>query len=329
MDSACSSPELPAYAEVRAAAARIAGRVLRTPVLANEDFNADTGAELFFKCENLQTGGAFKLRGATNAVLSLSDEQARRGVVTHSSGNHGAALARAARLRGIACHVVVPEGVNPAKLRNMEAQGARIHFCAPTMAARDALTAQLLEQTGAEPVPPFDDARVIAGQGTAALELIEDVADLQVLVAPTGGGGLLAGTALVGRAQVPPLRIFGAEPANADDAARSLAEGRRVTDVVPDTLADGLRATIGERNFAIIRRDVEAIWTVSEAAIVQAMRLAWERLKLVIEPASAVAIAAVLEQRQVLAGRKVGVILTGGNADLDALPWSVQSRNPS
>ena len=329
MDSACASLELPSFADVRAAADRIAGRVLRSPVLTNEEFDAETGARLFFKCENLQTGGAFKLRGATNAVLSLSDEQARRGVVTHSSGNHGAALARAARQRGIVCHVVVPEGVNPAKLRNMRAQGAQLHFCAPTMAARDAMTARILEHTGAEPVPPFDDARVIAGQGTAALELIEDVPDLQVLVAPTGGGGLLAGTALVGRAQVPPLRVCGAEPAGADDAARSLAAGCRITDVVPETLADGLRATIGERNFAIIRRDVEAIWTVSEQAIVQAMRLAWERLKLVIEPASAVAIAGVLAQREELQGLRVGVIITGGNADLDALPWSEQRGSPA
>ncbi len=327
MVSASDSPELPSFADVRAAAARIAGRVLRSPVLCNEEFDADIGANVFFKCENLQTGGAFKLRGATNAVLSLSDEQARRGVVTHSSGNHGAALARAARLRGIPCHVVVPEGVNPIKLRNMQAQGAQLHFCAPTMAARDEVTARLLEQTGAESVPPFDDARVIAGQGTAALELIEDVSGLDALVAPTGGGGLLAGTALVARAQTPPLRVFGAEPANADDAAQSLAQGRRVTDVVPQTLADGLRATIGERNFAIIRRDVEAIWTVSEEAIVQAMRLAWERLKLVIEPASAVAIAAVLDRRDSLRGLRVGVIITGGNADLDALPWSGQARH--
>ena len=329
MDSVSSSPELPTFIDVQAAAARIAGRVLRSPVLSNEDFDAETAAQLFFKCENLQTGGAFKLRGASNAVLGLSDEQARRGVVTHSSGNHGAALARAARLRGIVCHVVVPEGVNPAKLRNMQAQGAQLHFCAPTMAARDEMTAQLIRQTGAEPVPPFDDARVIAGQGTAALELIEDIAGLEVLVAPMGGGGLLAGTALVGRAQRPPLRVIGAEPANADDGARSLTAGRRVTDVVPDTIADGLRATVGERNFAIIRRDVEAIWTVSEESIVRAMRLAWERLKLVIEPASAVAIAAVLDRCELVRGRKVGVILTGGNADLDALPWSAQAREPA
>jgi threonine dehydratase len=328
MDSASDLPELPTFADVRAAAARIAGRVLRTPVLSNEDFDADVGARVFFKCENLQTGGAFKLRGASNAVLSLSDKQARHGVVTHSSGNHGAALARAARLRGIACHVVVPQGVNPAKLRNMQAQGAQLHVCAPTMAARDELTARLLEQTGAESVPPFDDARVIAGQGTAALELVEDFPDLNVLVTPAGGGGLLSGTALVGRAQTPPMRVFGAEPANADDAAQSMAAGHRVTDVVPDTLADGLRATIGVRNFAIMRRDVEAIWTVSEDAIVDAMRLAWERLKLVIEPASAVAIAAILDRRELLRGLKVGVVITGGNADLDALPWSVRAGKP-
>lgn len=317
---------LPTFADVRAAAARIRGQVQRTPVLNSEDFDAQAGCRVYFKCENLQTGGAFKLRGATNAVLSLDEAQARRGVVTHSSGNHGAALARAARTRGIACHVVVPEGAVAAKLANMEAQGAILHRCEASMSGRDAATARVLTETGGVFVSPFDDARVIAGQGTAALELCEEQPDLDVLIAPVGGGGLLAGTALVARAQAPPLRVIGAEPAGADDAARSLIAGARQTGLVPHTLADGLRATVGVRNFAIIAREVATIWTVSEAAIVAAMRRIWEELKLVIEPSSAVAVAALLDHREELRGLHVGVILTGGNVDLDRLPWRENAR---
>lgn len=323
MDSGCASPEaLPGFADVQAAAARIAGRVRCTPVLAGTDFDDDLGCSVFFKCENLQIGGAFKLRGAMNAVLGLSAAQAARGVATHSSGNHGAALARAARLRGIPCHVVVPEGASAAKLRNMQAQGAVLHRCAPSQAGRETRVAELLAETGAEHVPPYDDARVIAGQGTAALELLEAVPDLDLLIAPLGGGGLLSGTALCGRAQPAPIRIIGAEPLAADDGARSLAAGRRVAVEAPQTIADGLRGFIGARNFAIIRRDVEAVWTVSEAAIVDAMRLSWERLKLIIEPSSAVVVAALLAHRESLRGQRIGVILSGGNVDLDALPFA-------
>jgi threonine dehydratase len=324
-----SNPEaLPRFADVQAAAARIRAQVRRTPVLNDPDFDAQLGCEVHFKCENLQYGGAFKLRGATNAVLGLTDAQARRGVVTHSSGNHGAALARAARRRAIACHVVVPQGAVAAKLRNMEAQGAILHFCAPTMAAREATTARVLAETGGVLVPPFDDADVIAGQGTAALELVEDVPGLTALIAPVGGGGLLAGTALVGRAQAPPLRVFGAEPAGAADAAASLARGARVTDRVPHTIADGLRATLGVRNFALIARHVEAIWTVSEEAIVAAQHRMWEQFKLLIEPSSAVAVAALLQQRAAVRGQRVGLILTGGNVDLEAVPLRRRLTEP-
>jgi threonine dehydratase len=316
-----AAARLPGLTDVQAAAARIRAHVRRTPVLNWPDFDAQAGCQVHFKCENLQYAGAFKLRGAMNAVLGLSDEQARRGVVTHSSGNHGAALARAARLRGIPCHVVVPEDANPAKLRNMEAQGAILHFCEPTMAAREAHTARVLAETGGEMVPSFDDARVIAGQGTAALELLEDRPDLEALIAPVGGGGLLAGTALVARAPVRRRAVIGAEPEGAADAARSLAARKRVTGLVPHTIADGLRATVGVLNFAIVSRSVAAIWTVSEDAIRRATRLVWEQLKLVIEPSAAVAVAALLEHGAELRGRRVGLILSGGNVDLDALPF--------
>jgi threonine dehydratase len=315
------SEALPTYAEVLAAAARVEGRVLRTPVLRAEELDAQAGCSLYFKCENLQIGGSFKLRGAMNAVWGLSEAQAARGVVTHSSGNHGAALARAARSRGIACHVVVPEGAVAAKLRNIQDQGAVLHRCAPTLAAREAMRTQVQAQTGAEPVLPFDDGRVIAGQGTAALELLAQQPDLDAVVVPVGGGGLLGGTALVTAAQARVVAAIGAEPAGADDAARSLAAGRRVTDVVPRTIADGLRATVGVLNFAIIAREVRSIWTVSEEEIVTAMRRAWECLHLIVEPSSAVPLAALFKHGRELAGRKVGVIISGGNVDLEELPW--------
>ncbi len=313
---------LPAIADVHAAAARIAGRVLETPVLRCEELDAASGCRLYFKCENLQTGGAFKLRGAMNAVWSLPPEQAARGVATHSSGNHGAALARAARSRGIACHVVVPEGAVAAKLRNIQAQGASVHRCAATLAARESALSRLAQDTGAAVVPPYDDAKVIAGQGTAALELLRQQPGLEAVVVPVGGGGLLAGTALVAAAQAHAVRTIGAEPQGADDARRSLESGVRVTAQVPDTIADGLRATLGVRNFALIRQLVAAIWTVDDAAILAAMRQCWEWLRVLVEPSAAVALAAVLTHRKELAGRAVGIILSGGNVDLDRLPWA-------
>jgi len=317
--------DLPTVVDVIAAAERINGRVRRTPVLSGSDLDAELGCALYFKCDNLQIGGAFKLRGAMNAVWSLSDAEAARGVATHSSGNHGAALARAARARGIPCHVVVPEGTVATKLRNMSEQGAILHFCAPTQAAREATLAQVLTETGAVSVPPYDDARVIAGQGTAALELLEEVPDLDVLIAPVGGGGLLSGTALVARAHAGArggaIKIIGAEPLGANDTALSFAAGHRVSVATPNTIADGLRATIGIRNFAIIHRDVDAIWTADEPSIISTTRLLWERLKMLIEPSSAVAVAALIANAEPLRGRRVGVIVSGGNVDLDALPF--------
>ena len=313
---------LPDFAAVRAAAARIAPVLPHTPVMHSHTLDALSGARLFFKCDHLQKTGAFKARGAVNAVLGLSDDQAARGVATHSSGNHGAALAWAARLRGIAAHVVVPANANRAKRANIARYGARIIDCEPTLAAREAALATVLAATGANAVPPYDDARVIAGQGTAALELIEQVGGLDDLVVPVGGGGLLAGSALAARGLDAAIRVYGAEPSGADDAARSFAAGERLLQTDPRTIADGLRTSLGELNFAIIHRDVQDIITVSEADIVAAMRLFWEVCKQLIEPSSATVLAAVLARPGYFAGRRTGLILSGGNVDLDApLPW--------
>jgi threonine dehydratase/serine racemase len=318
---------------VRAAAARIAPWIRRTPVLATEALDGLAGGRLHFKCEPFQRTGSFKFRGASNAVLSLSEEEARRGVVTHSSGNHGAALALAARLRGIPAWVVMPENAPAVKRAAVEGYGARVVPCTPTAEARAETAARLEREIGAVLVHPYDDPRVIAGQGTAALELLEDVPDLDLIVAPVGGGGLLAGTAIAAGAgagapgtAAAAIEVFGAEPAAADDAARSLAAGRieplsPVTAERPATIADGLRSGLCPRTFAVLQARVARIATVEEAAIVAAMRTVWERLKVVIEPSAAVAAAAVLGTG-LAAGRRAGVILSGGNVDLDRLPWS-------
>ena len=313
--------ELPALADILAAQARIRPHVHRTPVLTCRSLDEVVGARLFFKCENFQKIGAFKARGATNAVFSLTAEQAARGVLTHSSGNHGAALAYAARARGIAAWVVMPENASKVKQENVRRLGATIRLCAPTVAAREEACADVGRATGATLVHPFDDARVIAGQGTAALELIDDVPELEVIIAPVGGGGLLSGTAIAARSLVPGLRVLGAEPANADDAARSFRSGRVEPLPATTTIADGLRTTLAARTLTAIRANVEAIGTASEQAIVAAMRMTWERMKIVIEPSSAVPLASLLEQALDVRGKRVGVIVSGGNVDLDHLPW--------
>ena len=313
---------LPAAADVLAAAARIAPHATVTPVLRSRELDALAGARLHFKAEQLQRGGAFKFRGACNAVWALDEAQAVHGVVTHSSGNHGAALALAARSRGIACHVVVPEGAVAAKLDNIARHGATLWRCAPTQAAREAECARVQRETGATLVHPYADARVIAGQGTATLELLRQAgAPLDVVVAPVGGGGLAAGTQLALQQAQPGCELVLAEPAGAADTARSLAAHARQVDFVPDTLCDGLRGALGEPNFALLDGRATVI-TVDDAATVVAMRLLWQVLKQVVEPSSATALAAILAQPQRFAGRNVGVILSGGNVDLDALPWA-------
>jgi len=312
--------DLPSYADVLAAAARIAPHATRTPVLRSRSLDAMAGAELHFKCENFQRMGAFKFRGACNAVWALSPEQAARGVVTHSSGNHGAALALAARDRGIPAHVVVPEGANASKLAAITAFGATLHRCAPTIAAREAMAAQVQSQTGANMVHPYANPFVIAGQGTAALELLAETGLLDMVVTPVGGGGLVSGTALAAHGRDPGIAVFGAEPEGADDAFRSLALGRLVGDQVPDTVCDGLRGSLGAINLALMQAQGVQVQRVSDAETLAAMRLVWERLKIIIEPSCATVLAAVLRYRETYAGRRVGLILSGGNVDLDALP---------
>ena len=312
---------LPSFEQVRDAAARIAPHARVTPVLRSATLDALAGAELHFKAEHLQRGGAFKFRGACNAVWSLSDEQAARGVVTHSSGNHGNALALAAATRGIAAHVVVPEGAVRAKLEAIERAGAILHRCAPTQAAREAMCAEVQRATGAELVHPYADTRVMAGQGTLVLELLQQAPGLDALITPVGGGGLASGVAIAAHAMNPALSLFGAEPLGADDAAQSLAHGTRVTTVVPDTVCDGLRALVGERNLDALRTHRVEVITVSDAETIAAMRLLWTELKQVVEVSSATVLAAILKQPQRFAGRRVGVVLTGGNVDLQALPW--------
>ncbi len=315
------SEGLPTIADIRAAAERIGPYAHRTPVLTCASLDAMTGAALFFKCENFQRVGAFKFRGAANAVLSLTNEEAVRGVATHSSGNHAAALALAARLRGIPAHVVMPCTAKAVKRAAVAGYGARIVPCEPTLAAREATLADVVAATGATVIHPYNDARVIAGQGTAALELLADVPGLDVVMAPVGGGGLLSGTAIAVAGASPNTRVVGAEPAAADDAFRSLEAGRIVPSADPRTIADGLLTSLGTLTFAAIRERVSEIVTVSEEAIVVAMRHTWERMKIVIEPSSAVPLGALLEGKLPAAGRRIGVILSGGNVDLADLPW--------
>ena len=315
------SVALPSLDQIRDAAARIAPHAILTPVLRSAALDAMVGAQLYFKCENLQRGGAFKFRGACNAVWSLTDEQAAHGVVTHSSGNHGNALAMAAATRGIAAHVVVPEGAVRAKLEAIEQAGAILQRCAPTIAAREAMAAEVQRATGANLVHPYADTRVMAGQGTLVLELLQQSGGLDAIITPVGGGGLSAGCSIAAHGIDPALAIYGAEPAGADDAAQSLARGARIDHFVPDTLCDGLRTLIGESNFDALREHRVEVITVSDEESIAAMKQLWQTLKLVVEVSSATVFAAVLKQRERFAGRRVGLVLTGGNVDIDALPW--------
>jgi threonine dehydratase len=305
---------MPSLTDIRAAAMRIAPHVHRTPVVTSHTLDRELGARLFFKCENLQKVGAFKARGAVNAVLSLPQEAAARGVATHSSGNHAAALAYAASIRGVPCTVVMPDTAAVIKVEAVRGYGAEIVFC--RQSEREATCERVIQETGASLVHPFDDERVIAGQGTAALELLDEVRDLDAIVAPVGGGGLLAGTAIVMKSMRPQGIVFGAEPRAADDAHRSIETGVRQPGVQsPKTIADGLLTGIGALNFEILKARRARIVTVSEEAIVAAARYHLERLKLVVEPSAAVALAAVREIVPDIHGMKVGVIVSGGNTD--------------
>ena len=312
---------LPTYTDVETASDVIQRFAHHTPVLTSESINHITGAELYFKCENFQKGGAFKFRGAVNAVMSLSDEAAAQGVATHSSGNHGAALALAARKRGIAAHVVMPHNAPEIKKKAVAGYGAEIIFCTPTLEARESALAEVVARTGATEIHPYDNFAVIAGQGSAAKELLQEVGDLDLVLTPVGGGGLLAGTALSVYHLAPAAATIGCEPAGADDAYRSLIKGEIVPSTNPRTIADGLLTSLGRRNFAIIREKVDQIVTVSEESIIEAMRLVWERMKMVIEPSAAVPLGAILEEKTAVRNKKVGIIVSGGNLDLEQLPF--------
>ena len=314
-----SAPDLNA---IRQAHQQISEHAHRTPILRSKQVNDKTGGEILFKCENFQKVGAFKFRGASNAIFSLSDEEAKNGVATHSSGNHAQAVALAARLKGIPAYVVMPENAPKVKVKAVQNYGAEVTFCESTLEARETTLEQVVEQTGATFIHPYDDARIIAGQGTCALEMLEDHPDLDIIIAPVGGGGLLSGTAIVAKSLKPDIQVIGAEPANADDAYRSFKAGKHIPVKNPDTIADGLRTSLGKLPFSIITKYVDEIVTVQEESIIEAMRYVWERLNMIIEASCAVPVAAVFDGKVDVKGKKAGIIITGGNVDLDNLPWS-------
>ena len=307
--------------EIQEARQRIQPFIHRTPVLTCTGINEMCGAQLFFKCENFQKSGAFKIRGACNAVFALADEEAKRGVATHSSGNHAAALALAARWRGMLAHVVMPENAALVKSAGALGYGAEIVFCKPTLEAREEVLSRIVESTGAAFIPPYNDLRVMAGQGTAALELCEEVPELDAVITPVGGGGLISGTAIAVSSVSPHTAVIGAEPRNADDAYRSLRSGRIIPVENPNTIADGLRTSLGSLTFPVIREHVREIITVTEEEIVKAMRCIWERMKIIVEPSGAVPLGAVFAKAEEMPGKRIGLILSGGNVDLGRLPW--------
>ena len=312
---------LPVYTDIEQAHLRIRPFIHHTPVLSSQSINQIVGAELFFKCENLQKVGAFKFRGACNSVFSLTSEEARNGVCTHSSGNHAAALALAARMRGIPAYIVMPENAPEIKKMAVAGYGAQITFCSPTLEARESTLKKVAEETGATEIHPYNNFNVICGQGTAAKELIDEIGILEIVMAPVGGGGLLSGTAISAKALLREALVIGTEPAGADDAFRSFYSKTLHPSVAPKTIADGLLTSLGSLTFPIILDKVDQIVTISEENIVAAMRMIWERMKIIIEPSSAVPLAAILENKVDVKGKKVGIILSGGNVDLGRLPF--------
>jgi threonine dehydratase len=312
---------IPNYDDVLAAHARIAPYIHRTPVLTSSYLNALTGAELFFKCENFQKAGAFKVRGASNAVFGLSEEMAARGVATHSSGNHALSLSYAAGRRGIPCHVVMPRTAPEAKKAAVRGYGGVITECEPSTTSREAVFAEVQAATGAEFVHPYNDPRVIAGQATCSKELLEQVQGLDAVIAPIGGGGMVSGTCLTLSNIAPQVQIYAAEPEQADDAYRSFKAGHIIADDAPVTIADGLKVPLKELTWHFVSNHVTDILTASEEEIIAAMKLTWQRMKIVIEASCAVPLATILKNPEIFAGKRVGVIITGGNVDMDTLPW--------
>ncbi|MFO7657611.1 MAG: pyridoxal-phosphate dependent enzyme [Bacteroidales bacterium] len=314
-------PSIPTLSDIRDAHLKIRQFIHETPVLTSQTINRLTGCEIFFKCENFQKAGAFKFRGATHAVLKLAADEARKGVATHSSGNHAAALALAASSRGIRCYVVMPSGAPETKIQAVKHYGAEITFCEPTLEARESTLKQVVEKTKSVFIHPFDNYHVVCGQGTATIELLNMVPDLDMVMAPVGGGGLLSGSSIAAKTIRPLIKVYGAEPKNADDAYRSLKSGIRQPPLQPNTIADGLLTALSDLTFAIITKYTDDIFTVAEASIVDAMKLIWQLMKIIVEPSSAVPLAVILENREVFRGKKVGVILSGGNVDLSNLPF--------
>ncbi len=312
---------IPTFDDVLAAHDRIKPHIHLTPVLTSRMMNELTGAELFFKCENLQKAGAFKARGASNAVFSLTDAQAAKGVATHSSGNHGTCLSYAAGRRGIPCTVVMPRTAPQAKKDAVKGYGGRVVECEPSTTSREAVFAEVVKETGAEFVHPYNDHRVIAGQATCSKELIEQVSGLDAVVAPIGGGGMVSGTCLTLSKLAPQVKIYAAEPEQADDAYRSFKAGHIIADDAPITIADGLKVPLKELTWHFVRNHVTDILTASEDEIIEAMKLTWKRMKIVMEPSCAVPLATIIKNKHIFAGKRVGVIITGGNVDLDKLPW--------
>ncbi len=311
----------PTLEDIRQAYTRIKPFIHHTPVLTCRAIDDMLGATLFFKCENLQKVGAFKIRGACNAVYSLSNTESQNGVAAHSSGNHAAALSLAGQWRGIKAYVVMPENSSAVKLKAVAGYGAEIVLCKPTLKAREETLEGVVQSTGAAVIHPYNDYRVICGQGTAALELCEEISDLDIVMAPVGGGGLLSGTAIAVKGLSPQTVVIAGEPERADDAYRSLKAGRIIPVEDPDTIADGLLTSLGDLTFPIINKHVKDIITVSEEDIIAAMRLIWERMKIIVEPSASVPLGAIMRRPQDFAGKRIGIILSGGNVDLDALPW--------
>jgi threonine dehydratase len=315
---------IPDLATIRQAAERIRPYIHRTPVLTSQSINAILGTTIFFKCENFQKVGAFKSRGACNAVFSLSEEEIKKGVATHSSGNHAQALARAAFIRGCKAYIVMPRTSPKVKSDAVRGYGGEITFCEPTLEARETTLEEVKKRTGATEIHPYNDDRIIAGQATAAMELLEETGTLDIIMAPVGGGGLMSGTALATAYLSPSTQIFAAEPAGADDAYRSFIAKTIIPSVNPKTICDGLLTSLGSKTFPIIINKVSRIITVSDESVIQAMRLTWERMKIIIEPSAAVPLAAVMENPDIFMGKKTGIILSGGNVGLDKLPWTNQ-----
>ena len=312
---------LPTLSDIKAAHERIKPYIHRTPVMTSQQLNKIFNCELFFKCENFQKVGAFKFRGATNAVLSLSGNEKRRGVVTHSSGNHAAALSLAARMNGVKAFIVMPESAPSVKKNAVAGYGAEITYCKPTLQSREETTRIIMEKTGATLIHPYDNFNVICGQGTAAMELLDDKKDLEVIIAPIGGGGLMSGTSTTVRSINEKIQIVGAEPLNANDAYISFNTGKLTPSVNPLTIADGLLTSLSELTFAIIRKNVDIIFTAKEESIAECMRLVWERMKIIIEPSSATVLAIIKENPDFFRAKRVGLILTGGNVDFKKLPF--------